>query len=173
MECTVSWILEVTVYVYVINPLVADDVLSGHALVCTQPSMMPLVVIENNKSFLQKWLRYRDSIKSTETSCHTAKQYLAVGHTCKGVAPYPYIWQHGRSCWQNELQSHFIKRHNIVLLASAFYRSGKFFTTTALHTISYRQQIAMQGRDACVANVRFTVMQLPKGQRHSKVSSQM
>ena len=30
-----------------------------------------------------------------EASCHTAKQYLAVGHTCKGVAPYPYIWQHG------------------------------------------------------------------------------
>ena len=139
MECTVSWILEVTVYVYVINPLVTDDVLSGHVLVCTQQSMMPLVVVEKNKNFLQKLLRYRDGIKSTETSCHTAKQYLAMGHTRKGVASYSYIWQHGRSRWQNELQLHFIKKHNIVLLASAFYRNGKYFTTTALHTISYRQ----------------------------------
>ena len=47
--------------------------------------------LENNKNFLQKWLRCRDGIKSTETNCHTAKQHLAVGHTCKGVAPYSYI----------------------------------------------------------------------------------
>ena len=31
----------------------------------------------------------------------------------------------------------------------------------------------MQGHDACVANVRFTVMQLLKGKSHSKVSSQI
>ena len=55
------------------------------------PSCLPSV-LENNKNFLQKWLRCRDGIKSTETSCHTAKQNLVVGHTCKGVAPYPYIW---------------------------------------------------------------------------------
>ena len=98
---------------------------------------------ENNKNFLQKWSIRRDGIINTETSCHTAEQYLAVGHTCKGVAPYPYIWQHQSSWWQKERQSNYIKRNDIVLLASAFYRSSTFFTTTALYTI--RTAIASQG----------------------------
>ena len=91
------------------RPYVAQVKLQGisNSLACIS------IILENNKKFLQKWLRCRDGIKSTETCCHTAKQYLAVGHTCKGVAPYPYVWQHERSLWQKEVQSHY----NIVLLA--------------------------------------------------------
>ena len=59
------------------------------------PSLCSIKVqeLENNKNFLQKYLRCKDGIKSAETSCCTARQHLAMGHTCKSVAPYPYIWQ--------------------------------------------------------------------------------
>ena len=80
--------------------------------------MHPYTLLENNKNFLQKQLRCRDGITSTERSCHTVTQYLAMGHACKGVAPYPRIW-----LVAEEVQSHYIKRNNIVSLASALYKA--------------------------------------------------
>ena len=55
----------------------------------------------------------------------------------------------------------------IALVASAFYRRSKYFTTTALHTIVIQPADSNARYDACVATVHFIVMQLLKGQSHS------
>ena len=112
---------------------------------------------ENNKNFLQKWLICRDGIKNTETSCHTVEQYLAVGHTCKGVAPYPYIWQHQSSWWQKELQSNYIKRNDSPIGLSILQKLNILYN----YCTSYNSYSNSNARhEARVATVHFTVMQL-------------
>ena len=56
----------------------------------------------------------QDCIKSTETRCHTVKQYLAVSYT-------PTSGSIGGAGGSRNYSHNIIKRNNLVLLASAFW----------------------------------------------------